>query len=154
MDKAKDIMSSPAVSVKEDQTLKETIKLLAEHRISGLPVVDDAGKVAGIISDTDIISYSQKINVVPTTNLSGWISPYTDVSELATMRSGMETLHETTVGEVMTKKVYTISEDADAGEVARLMSRRKINRVPVVNNKGELVGIVTRADMVQCMANL
>ncbi|MFO7951394.1 MAG: CBS domain-containing protein [Bacillota bacterium] len=154
METAKEIMSSPTVSVKEEQTLKEAIKLLADYKISGLPVVDDSGKIIGIISDTDIIRYSQKINVVPTTKLSGWISPYTDVSELATFRSGIETLHQTEVREVMTKKVYTATEDTSATDIARLMNRRKVNRIPVINGKGELVGIVTRADLVQCMANM
>ncbi|MFU8794551.1 MAG: CBS domain-containing protein, partial [Dethiobacteria bacterium] len=60
----------------------------------------------------------------------------------------------TRVGQIMTKKVYTINEDAQAKEVALLMNRRKINRVPVVDSDGKLVGIITRSDMVQCLANL
>ena len=154
METAKDIMSSPAVSINEEKTLQEAIKLLADHLISGLPVVNDNEKVTGIISDTDIIRYSQKIDVVPTTNLSGWISPYTDVSELTTLRSGRERLHQTKIKEVMTKKVFSVSEETSANEIARLMNRRKINRVPVVDNAGKLLGIITRADMVQCMAKM
>ncbi len=154
METAKEIMSSPAISINEEKTLQELIKLLADHAISGLPVVNDKEEVTGIISDTDIIRYSQKIDVVPTSNLSGWISPYTDVSELATLSSGRERLHKTTVKEVMTKKVFSVNEETSANEIARLMNRRKINRVPVVNKAGKLLGIITRADMVQCMAKM
>jgi len=154
METAKDIMSSPAVSINEEKTLQEAIKLLADHVISGLPVINEKENVTGIISDTDIIRYSQKIDVVPTTNLSGWISPYTDVSELTTLRSGRERLHQTKVKEVMTKKVFSVSEETSANEIARLMNRRKINRVPVVDNAGKLLGIITRADMVQYMAKM
>ncbi len=154
MQTAKEIMSAPPISVHQDKTLQDAIELLAKHRISGLPVVDSQGKIAGIISDTDILRYSEKIKVVPTTNLSGWISPYTDVSNLATMQKGMETLHQTRVKEVMTKKVHTVNEEAEATDVARLMNRRNINRIPVVDDDNKLVGIVTRADMVQCMAKL
>lgn len=154
MQKAKEIMSAPPISVHKDKTVQEAIELLAKNRISGLPVVDSEGKIAGIISDTDILRYSEKIKVVPTTNLSGWISPYTDVSTLATMQKGMETLHHTRVKEVMTKKVYTVNEEAEATDIARLMNRRNINRIPVVDDDNKLVGIVTRADMVQCMAKL
>ncbi len=154
MQKAKDIMSSPPVSIPEDSTLRDAIELLAKYRFSGVPVVNSEGKIAGIISDTDIIRYSEKVEVVPTTNLTGWISPYADVSNLATMRKGIESLHQTRVGEVMTKKVYTVNEGTEASDIARLMNRRNINRIPVVDSENKLVGIVTRADMVSCMAKL
>jgi CBS domain-containing protein len=151
---AKDIMTSPALSVTEEQTLQDVIEMLAKHRFSGFPVVDKAGKVIGVISDTDIIRYSQQLNVIPLSNLSGWISPYAEISDLASMRKGFDLLHKTSVGQVMTKKVFSVTEDTSATDVAQLMNRRKINRVPVVDSDGNLVGIVTRADMVQCMAKL
>ncbi len=154
MQKAKDIMSSPPISICEDQTLQEVIKLLAEHHFSGVPVLSGTGKIVGIISDADIIRYSEKVKVVPNTNLSGWISPYADVSTLATMRKGIESLHHTRVGDVMTKKIHVVNEEAEVSDIARLMNRRNINRVPVVNSDNELVGIITRADMVQCMAQM
>ncbi len=154
MQTAKEIMSSPPVSIHKDKTLKDTTELLAKHRFSGVPVVDSEEKLVGIISDADILRYSQKINVVPKVNLSGWISPYANVSDLASIQKGIETLHQTRVSEVMTRKVYTVNEEAEAADIARLMNRRNINRIPVVNSEKKLVGIVTRADMVQCMANL
>jgi CBS domain-containing protein len=154
MYKAKEIMSAPAISVNENQTLQEVLELLAKHRFSGAPVVDAENRVIGVISDTDIIRYSHQINVIPLSNLSGWISPYADISDLASIRKGYELLTKTKTSQVMTKKVYTVNEDAEANEVAQLMNRRKINRVPVVNSEGKLVGIITRADMVQCMAKL
>lgn len=154
MQKAKEIMSSPPVSIHEDKTLQDTIEMLAKHRFSGLPVVDNDGKLVGIISDTDIIRYSEQTKVVPKANLSGWISPYANVSELASMQKGIENLHQTRVSEVMTKKVHTVNEETEASEIARLMNRRNINRIPVVDSKKKLVGIVTRADMVQCMAKM
>jgi len=154
MYKAKEIMSAPAISVNENQTLQEVLELLAKHRFSGVPVVDAESKVIGVISDTDIIRYSHQINVIPLSNLSGWISPYADISDLASIRKGFELLTKTKTSQVMTKKVYTVNEDAEANEVAQLMNRRKINRIPVVNSEGKLVGIITRADMVQCMAKL
>ena len=154
MHTVKDIMSSPAISVNEEQPLQDVLELLAKHRFSGVPVVDADNKVIGVISDTDIIRYSQSINIIPLSNLSGWISPYADISDLASVRKGLELLHKTKIGQVMTKKVYTIGEDATATDVAQIMNRRKINRVTVVDNNEKLVGIVTRSDMVQCMAKL
>jgi CBS domain-containing protein len=151
---AKEIMSSPAVFVNVEQTLQDVIEILAKNRFSGVPVVDNENKVIGVISDTDIIRYSHQVSVVPLSNLSGWISPHADISDLATMRKGFELLHKTKVNEVMTKKVFTIHEGDTATDVAQLMNKRRINRVPVVDDDGKLVGIVTRGDMVQCMAKL
>ncbi len=152
MIKAKEVMTTPVVSVTEDKTLQDVIELLSKHRLSGLPVVDREGMLKGIISDTDIVRYSQKISIVPKADLSGWVSPYADVSDLVTIQRGRDILHNAAVGEVMTKKVYTAKEDDSANEVARLMNRRRINRVPIVDSRGKLVGIITRADIVQCMA--
>jgi CBS domain-containing protein len=154
MQTAKEIMSKPALSTLSTETVKSVLELLAEKRISGIPVVNEEEKVIGIISDTDIIRYSHQLNVVPLANLSGWISPHTDISDMASVRKGFDLLHRTPVNLVMTKKVYTIQEDAPVSEVAKLMNRRKINRVPVVDAEGKLIGIIARSDLVQCMANL
>lgn len=154
MQKVKDIMSSPAVSITGDITIKEALDLLADRNISGVPIVDPEDKVVGVISDTDIIKYAHQNSVVAHTNLSGWVSPYVDVNELASVKKGFDQLATMKVCTVMTKKVFTINQDADAGEAAKLMNRRNINRIPVTDNEGKLVGIVTRADIVKCMANL
>ncbi len=154
MQTAKEIMTRPALSVRETGTVKEVLELLAEKKISGVPVVGEDEKIIGIISDTDIIRYAHQISVVPLSNLSGWISPYADISDLARVRTGFDLLHRTNVKQIMTKKVFSIRGDAPASEVAELMNRRKINRVPVVDTEGRLVGIITRSDVVQCMANL
>lgn len=154
MQKAKDIMSSPAISIDINHTVKKVLDLLASRSISGVPVVDDENRVIGIISDTDIIKYAHKNSVVTHVNLSGWVSPYADVNELASVKKGFDQLATMKIGNVMTKKVYTVNQDLDAGEVAKLMNKRNINRIPVVDDAGKLVGIVTRSDIVQCMANL
>lgn len=154
MYKAKDIMSAPAISVTENHTLQEVLELMAENNFSGLPIVDSDNKVIGIISNTDIIRYSQQSSVIPLSNLSGWISPYANITDLALVRKGFEMLNKTKTGQIMTKKVYTVNPDTDATEIAQLMNQRKINRVPVVDNDDKLVGIVTRGNMVQCMAKL
>ncbi|MFO8191529.1 MAG: CBS domain-containing protein [Bacillota bacterium] len=150
---AKDIMSKPAISVTEDHTLREVLEILAGQHFSGMPVVNAEGKVIGIISDTDIIRYSQQLNVVPLSNLSGWISPYAEISDLASMKKGFELLYKTKVSEVMTRKIYSVKDDTPTSKIAQLMSRRNINRVPVIDSADKLVGIVTRSDLVQCMTN-
>jgi len=154
MQTAKDIMTTPVISVTEEKTIQDVIDLIAKNNFSGVPVVNENNEVIGIISDTDIIRYSHETSIVPLTNLSGWVSPYADLSDLATMRKGLESLHRSRVSKVMTRKIYKVKEDDPVTEVARLMNRRRINRLPVVDNDDKLIGIVTRADLVQCMASM
>lgn len=149
---ARDIMTTDVISITEDKTLQEAIDLMAKHNISGLPVTDDRNVLTGIISNTDIIRYSQKVNVVPLFDPAGWISPHTDIDNLTSLRRGIDLLNKTTVGELMRKKVYTAGEDTPLFEIAKLMSRREINRVPIIDHEGKLTGIVTRADMVKSIA--
>ncbi len=150
---ARDIMTTDVISITGDKTLQEAIDLMARHNISGLPVTDAQNMLTGIISNTDIIHYSQKVNVVPLFDLSGWISPHTDIDDLTSLRRGIDLLARTKVSALMKRKVYTAGEETALIEIAGLISRRQINRVPIVNREGKLTGIITRADMVRSIAN-
>jgi len=149
---AKDIMTASTIAIKQDDNVKTALDLLAKHNISGLPVVDEEQQVIGIISGSDILRYSQQKKVIPKSSSSFWVSPYTETEDIAMVRSGFEILHRTLISDVMTGKVYTVHEDAPISEVAKLMINRTINRVPVVNGEGKLVGIISRADIVKFMA--
>lgn len=150
---ARDIMTTDVISITGDRTLQEAVDVMAKHNISGLPVTDADNMLTGVISNTDILNYSQKVNVVPLFDPAGWISPHTDVSDLASLRRGIDLLAGTRVSALMKKKVHTAGEGSTLIEIAGLMSRRQINRIPIVNRQGQLIGIVTRADMVKSIAN-
>jgi CBS domain-containing protein len=149
---AKNIMTESTFTVGKKTNVKAALDLLAEHNISGLPVVDDAEKVVGIISGSDILRYSQQKNVVPKTSNSFWAFPYTDTDAIARIRDGLDVLHRTTVEQVMTQKVYTVKTDTPVSDIAKLMIKKSINRVPVVDSDGKLIGIISRADLVKFMA--
>ncbi len=149
---ARDIMSTEVISINEQQTLQEAIVLMARHNISGLPVTNEQNVVIGIISNTDIIRYSQQVNVIPLVDLSGWVSPHTNITDIASLRKGIDLLANTTVISLMKRKVYTAYENTGIIDLARLMSQRKINRIPVLDAAHRLVGIVTRADLVKSLA--
>jgi len=154
MIKARDIMTREVVTVTEQNTLQDVVELLSKHRFGGLPVVDENYRLKGVISVTDIVHYSEKIDVVPLVNLSGWVSPYADTNSLFYLRKGEDALNYTMVGDIMRRKVFTAKEDQPLNEVARLMKRRRINRVPIVDHDHILVGIVTRSDIVQGISQL
>lgn len=149
---AREIMTAPVIIVGPEAKLAEAVKVMAEKNISGLPVVDEDNRVIGIISEADIVDYAGKTQAVRLFGSSGWISPYDDRIGSTSYRKGFELLANTPVEKVMARKVTTVKEDTPGLEVARVMNRKKINRVPVVDASGRLVGLITRADMVRALA--
>jgi CBS domain-containing protein len=137
--KVKDLMSRDVVTVTPETPLKAAAALLVEHRISGLPVCD-AGSVVGVVSEADILVKEQGRD-----DRHGRV--------LARLLAGAP-LDETkiearTAGEAMSAPAITIGPNRQAAAAARLMVEEGVNRLPVVSREGELVGIVTRADLVR-----
>ncbi|NMD41852.1 MAG: CBS domain-containing protein [Firmicutes bacterium] len=149
---AKEIMTAAVVCVEGQQTLQEALAIMAKYGISGLPVTGTDGVLVGIISNTDIINYAQKENVVPLFDLSGWISPHAEIKDLTSIKRGIDLLAQTAVSRLMKRKVHTAREDTAMLAIARLMSRYQVNRVPIVDANGRLLGIVTRNDLVKSFA--
>jgi CBS-domain-containing membrane protein len=136
--KVRDIMTTDPVRVTGDTGLREAARLMVRHRVSGLPVVDGAGKLVGIVSEGDFIRQEASRE-----------RPH-GVSLLDALfgEGELEPVGAETVGEVMTRSVVTITPEASIGEAARVMGRRNVKRLPVVDLVGELVGIISRADVV------
>jgi CBS domain-containing protein len=141
--KIKELMTPEAVSVAPETSLKEVAAILAERGISGLPVVDDAGKVLGVVSEADILVKEQ--GPEPRHGgLVGWL-----------LEGGLADtgkLEARTAGEAMTSPAVTIGAERRVAEAARMMTEQRIKRLPVVDAGGALVGIVTRADLVKAFA--
>lgn len=150
---AEDIMTSPTKTIGKENNVKEALELLAENNISGIPVIDQDNKIIGIISGADIIRYSQQNKLVPSSKTSAWLAPLGNADDdLLMIRSGYEKLYRTLVEQIMTKKVYTASKDTPISDLAKLMSRRNVNRIPIVSKDNQVIGIVTRNDLVKYMA--
>ncbi len=141
----RDIMSSPVVTIRDDATVEEAAQLIVERVTSCLPVLDDQGRLVGILSHTDFGFHRRFLPMADHlyTLMGSWVSPET-LEEVA------RTVSSKRVKEVMSHPVVTVQEDAPIAEVADLMLRRNINRLPVMRGK-ELVGIVTRHDFIKLM---
>ncbi len=149
---AKEMMTTQVKSIGPEESVRAAASLLAENHVSGLPVVDEYGRVIGIISSSDIVKFSGQSHIVTLVGSSGWISPYTDIAAMTSMSKGFELLEKKLVKDIMTRKVVTVTEDASGDEVARILSRKKINRVPVTDANGVLKGIITRTDLIAALA--
>lgn len=144
--KASDVMASPVITVKPNASVKDVAKLFLERRISAVPVVDDQGKLVGIVSEGDLIHRSE---IGTERRWSWWLLL---VAEDRTLAADYIKTHATKVADVMTRNVLTAAPDTPLYEIATMMEKNAIKRVPIVRN-GQLVGIVSRANFVQAIAS-
>ncbi|MBW1688755.1 MAG: CBS domain-containing protein [Deltaproteobacteria bacterium] len=138
-----ELMNPDVVSARPDMTVAEVRHLLATHGISGAPVVDDSGRILGIVSQTDLIRQSEQ----PTTvGESGRF--FTDVNEYRDLANLPRDLSDLPVESLMSKEVYTVPRHSSAAVGASLMRERKVHRL-LVTDQGVLVGVVTSLDLLR-----
>ena len=141
----RDVMTKDVVTATIDTTVAQIASLLAAKRISGVPIVDSAGHVLGMVSEADLL---HRVEIGTETRHSWWLDLFAD----ATSRAREFAKQEGVKAEyVMTRPVISIGEDAPLARAADLMERRNLKRLPVVRD-GKLVGIVSRADLVRALA--
>jgi CBS domain-containing protein len=137
--KVSDVMTTAVVTVSSETPLRDVAVMLTERRISGLPVVDD-GRVAGVVSEGDILA-KERGRVAERRGLFGVLLDDRATAELK--------LHARTAGTAMTSPALTIAPNRPVSEAAATMIDEGVNRLPVVDSGGELLGIITRADLVR-----
>jgi CBS domain-containing protein len=145
--KAKDVMARNVVTVDRDATILQAARMMLQHHISGLPVVDASGKLVGILSEGDFL---RRQETGTQRRRSRWLEFLMGPGKIA---SEYTHSHGMRVSEVMTDKVRTVSEDASLEQIVELMERHRIKRVPVVAH-GKLAGIVTRANLMHAMVSM
>jgi CBS domain-containing protein len=145
--RAHQIMTRSVVTVTPDTTILQAANIMLQRHVSGLPVVDKAGKLAGIVSEGDFLRRSE----IGTQRKRGrWLKFI-----LGSGRAAADFVHEHghKVSEVMTREPLTISEDTALEEIVTLMENNNIKRLPVMR-EDKLVGIVSRANLLQAVASL
>lgn len=140
--RAGDVMTSRVVSVKKNTPLKDVAYMMAEHGISGIPVVEDDGTIAGIISEKDFLFRL------------GGRGMKSFMALLAACMEGQsgcpaDPIREEKAEDIMTSDPLTVDIHASLRDVAEIFSERNINRVPVVDKNRRLIGIVSRADVIR-----
>jgi CBS domain-containing protein len=145
--KAAEVMESHVVSVRPETTVCDVARELVARKISAVPVLEDDGKLVGIVSEGDLI---RRVESGTERHRSWWLELLTTSEQLATeyVKS-----HARYAGEVMTRQVVTVEEDTPLAKIAHLFEHHNIKRVPVVRN-GKMVGIVSRLDLLHVLANL
>ncbi len=139
--RAKDVMTKTVFAARPDMLLKDVALLMADHGISGVPVVDDDRKVIGVISEKDFLS---RMGSQERGHIMGIIA------ECLTGRGCLAApIRQKTAGDIMTSPAVTVAGDIALFTLMALFSERSINRAPVVDDAGRLIGIVSRADIIR-----
>jgi CBS domain-containing protein len=145
--RAHQIMSKPVITVSPDTTILDAANIMLKHHASGLPVVDTAGKLVGIVSEGDFLRRSE----IGTERRRGrWLRFIFGPGSTA---RDFVLEHGRKVSEVMTSEPFTVPEEMPLADVVDLMEAKGVKRLPVMHGE-KLVGIVTRANLLQAVASL
>ncbi|MDH3703009.1 MAG: CBS domain-containing protein [Alphaproteobacteria bacterium] len=142
---AKDVMTTAVISVSPDTPVRDIAGILLTHRISAVPVVDGENRPVGIVSEGDLMRRGE----IETENRrSWWLEALHSAEDKA---AEYVKSHGMIAGDVMIRDVVTVAEDTPVDEIAALLEKRHVKRVPVLRD-GKLVGIVSRANLLQGLA--
>jgi CBS domain-containing protein len=144
--KARDVMVSPIITVPPTASVKDLAGIFLERRISAVPVVDDHGKLVGIVSEGDLL---HRAEAGTQRQRPWWLLALTDDRALA---ADYVKAHAHKVSDVMTTEVITAAPETPLHEIASLLEKYSIKRVPIVRD-GQIVGIVSRANLIQAVAS-
>ena len=127
-----DVMTRDVLVARPEATFRELVRLIEDHHVHALPVVDELGRVLGIVAESDLLIKEELTEGHVRTPLQ---------------RRGRARPAGTTAGEIMTSPVVTIDSSQTLGQAARVFHQRHLGRLPVVEDDGRLIGIVTRSDL-------
>ncbi len=147
MIKAKDIMTSKVISVSPDTEIVQAAKLLLANRINGLPVINDAGELVGILCQSDLIIQQKNIPIPSLFTLLDGFIPLTSSKKLD---KEVEKIAAAKVADAMTANPVTINPDTGIEDVAALMVEKSYHTLPVVD-ADKLVGIVGKEDVLRTL---
>lgn len=151
---AEDIMNKNVIKINQNATVKELVKLLLDNKISGVPVVNNKGVLVGIVSKADL---TFQRNQAPFPLFFGPFENYVFFESKETLKKYDKEFQkhlESKVKNIMTKDVKTVKSNTPISKLANIMIVNKINRIPVIDKKGKLVGIIARADMLKAIEKI
>ncbi len=145
--RAIDVMTTSVLFAHPDTSVQETAKTLAENHISGMPVIDDKGALIGMITEGDLLHRAEIGTGVG--KRAWWLEFLASTRELA---HGYVREHSHKVRDLMTTDVVSVTEDTPVVQIAEMLERHRIKRVPVLK-EGKVTGLVSRANLIRALAS-
>src|SRR5213076_2704284 len=147
-----DIMETDPASVSPQEGVETLLRLMREHELPGVPVVNEDHRLVGIVTESDLVMRDEQADL----HLPHHIDLLGGVIFLESMKHYEERLKRglaSTVADMMTADPITVSPQDSVHDAARIIAERKHNRVPVVDDDGRLVGVVTRVDVLSALVD-
>ena len=144
---AKDIMSRDIISVSSQTSVAELAKILTNNNINGVPVVDEAGKLLAVVTESDLIDQSKRLHIPTVVTILDSVFYLENPDK---MEDEMKKIAGTKVGDICSSSVKTVSPEAPLDEIATIMAEGNIHTLPVVNGE-DLVGIIGKKDIIKTL---
>jgi CBS domain-containing protein len=145
---AKDIMTKDVITVTPDTSIEKLASILVQNEISGVPVVDDAGTLFGMVTENDLISRNKRLHI-PT--VVSFLDAAIYLESSKKFEQEVKRMCATRVGDICNRKAVSITEETTIVDIATIMSEKNVHLLPVVRN-AKIVGIVGKRDMVKAVA--
>lgn len=145
--KAKDIMVTEVITIKQHATIEEIARVLIDNKISGVPVVDEAGHLMGMVTEGDLLHKETNPRLPNAVNILGAIIYYNGVEQY---NEDFKKMMASQALNIMTDKVITVTAEQEIEEIVKVMLEHGIKRVPVMEGD-RIIGIISRADIVKCL---
>lgn len=145
---AKEIMTRDVKVARLDMPVKELAALFLEHKIGGVPVVDDGGKVVGVVTESDLIDQAKKLNI-PT--MVSFLDSVIFVDSAKSFEKEIKKMTGSLVLDVCSEELFTVGEDTVLEDIASLISEKGVHTLPVLKD-GALVGVIGKADLIRVVA--
>lgn len=142
-----DIMTREVVTVTRNTSIRQLAELFETRHFGSIPVVDDNGKLVGIVSSSDLIEQGRSLHIPTVISIFDWVIP---IEGEKTLEKELQRMTAQTVGEICTEKVLTVAPSDTVTTAADLMGTHKLHALPVVEN-GKVVGIVARIDIIRTL---
>lgn len=144
---AQDIMTTEVITIGPEADITEAAKILLDKGVNGLPVVDDAGHLVGILCQSDLVRMQKNL---PIPSLFTLLDGFVPLSSSALLEAEVKRIAASKVSDAMSTKVVTIAPDMTIDEIAALMVDKKFHTLPVTD-KGRLLGIVGKKDVIKTL---
>ena len=147
MQTAKQLMTTAIISVTPETSVKELAIILASNKISGVPVLDGAGSLVGVVTENDLIDQGKKLHIPTVITI---LDSFFFLESTDKMDKEMKKIAGATVADICSTELITVGPEASLEEIATIMAEKRVHTLPVVDD-GQLVGIIGRRDIIQAL---
>jgi len=141
-------MTPDVITVSPQTTILDLARLLAHHKINGAPVVDEAGRLVGVVTQSDLVDRAKKFELPHVITI---LDAHFYLTRASTFKKNLEKMVGNQVADVMTSPAVTIGPEVTVDEIAAIMARRQVHTLPVVEGD-ELIGVIGKIDIIRALA--